>query len=70
MIDKNFIFHDICQQVADYTLEQLYTTLDWQLPIAHDTDEDYYNFAHSKAMEQVITMMHESICETNTTANR
>lgn len=64
LINKDFVFFDECETIADYIQTHLYDTVHWQLPSPtaptdpdHDEDMDRYNEMHAEAMEQVIAIL-------------
>jgi len=64
LINKNFVFFDECETIADYIQTHLYDTVHWQLPSPtaptdpdHDEDMDRYNEMHAEAMEQVVAIL-------------
>ena len=57
LINPNFQFHDECETIANYIEEHLYNTVQWQLPLDEEDDENYANEMHTEAMEQVIAIM-------------
>tara|TARA_Y100000385_G_C13057464_1_gene622707 strand:+ start:437 stop:694 length:258 start_codon:yes stop_codon:yes gene_type:complete len=64
LINKDFVFIDECETIADYIQTHLYDTVHWQLPSPtaptdpdHDEDMDRYNEIHGEAMEQVVAIL-------------
>ena len=50
-------FYDQCETIANYMEEHLYNTVQWQLLLDEEDDENYANEMHAEAVEQVIAIM-------------
>ena len=57
LTETEFKFYDECETIANYMEEHLYNTVQWQLLLDEEDDENYANEMHTEAMEQVIAIM-------------